>query len=80
MAEGRVEELIGAETLYIELVVSPVLPADRLAAAGFLPRPGTRRGLSSCCGRRTTDRRTGGSRVFCARGARSFLRPGEEGP
>jgi len=37
VAEGRVEELIGAETLYIELVVSPVLPPDRLAAAGIPP-------------------------------------------
>jgi ABC-2 type transport system ATP-binding protein len=35
VAEGRVEELIGAETLYIELVVSPVLPPDRLAAASI---------------------------------------------
>ena len=34
VAEGRVEELIGAEILYIELVVSPVPPPERLAAAG----------------------------------------------
>lgn len=37
VAEGRVEELIGAETLYTELVVSPVLPAERLGAAGIPP-------------------------------------------
>jgi len=34
VAEGRVEDLIGAETLYIELIVSPVLPADRLVETG----------------------------------------------
>ena len=44
VAEGRVEELIGAETLYIELVVSPVLPADRLAAAGIPPEAGYAQG------------------------------------
>ncbi|HZW37057.1 MAG TPA: hypothetical protein VFF01_08945, partial [Candidatus Deferrimicrobiaceae bacterium] len=35
VAEGRVEDLIGAETLYIELVVSPAPAKDRLAAAGI---------------------------------------------
>ncbi|MBP2677338.1 MAG: transporter ATP-binding protein [Deltaproteobacteria bacterium] len=35
VAEGLVEELIGGETLYIELVVSPVLPPERLAAIGI---------------------------------------------
>ena len=51
VAEGRVEELIGAETLYIELVVSPVPPAERLAAAGIPPDGRVRAGrLSSCCG------------------------------
>ncbi len=35
VAEGRVEELIGAEILYIEIVVSPVPPPERLAAAGI---------------------------------------------
>lgn len=44
VAEGRVEELIGAETLYIELVVSPVLPTDRLAAAGIPPEAGYAQG------------------------------------
>jgi len=44
VAEGRVEELVGAETLYIELVVSPVLPADRLAAAGIPPEAGYAQG------------------------------------
>jgi ABC-2 type transport system ATP-binding protein len=44
VAEGRVEELIGAETLYIELVVSPVLPADRLATAGIPPEAGYAQG------------------------------------
>jgi ABC-2 type transport system ATP-binding protein len=44
VAEGRVEELIGTETLYIELVVSPVLPADRLAAAGIPPEAGYAQG------------------------------------
>jgi len=44
VAEGRVEELIGAETLYIELVVSPVLPADRLAAEGIPPEAGYAQG------------------------------------
>jgi len=40
VAEGRVEELIGAETLHVELVVSPVLPANRLAEAGIPPEAG----------------------------------------
>jgi len=44
VAEGRVEELIGAETLYIELVVSPVLAADRLAEAGIPPEAGYAQG------------------------------------
>jgi len=44
VAEGRVEELIGAETLYIELIVSPVLPADRLAGAGIPPEAGYAQG------------------------------------
>jgi len=39
-----VEELIGAETLYIELVVSPVLPAGRLAAEGIPPEAGYAQG------------------------------------
>jgi ABC-2 type transport system ATP-binding protein len=37
VAEGRVEELMGGETLYIEMVVSPVLPPERLAAEGISP-------------------------------------------
>ena len=44
VAEGRVEELIGAETLYIELVVSPVLSPERLAAAGIPPDAGYAQG------------------------------------
>jgi len=44
VAEGRVEELIGTETLYIELVVSPILPADRLASAGIPPEAGYAQG------------------------------------
>jgi len=40
VAEGRVEDLIGAETLYIELVVSPVLAPERLSAAGIPPACG----------------------------------------
>ncbi len=44
VAEGRVEELIGAETLYIELVVSPLLPAERLGAAGIPPESGYAQG------------------------------------
>jgi len=40
VAEGRVEELIGAETLYIELVVSPGLPGDQLQAVGIPPEAG----------------------------------------
>jgi ABC-2 type transport system ATP-binding protein len=44
VAEGRVEELIGAETLYIELVVSPVLTHDRLAAEGIPPEAGYAQG------------------------------------
>jgi len=40
VAEGRIEDLIGGETLFIELVVSPILPADRLAAAGIPPEAG----------------------------------------
>jgi len=44
VAEGRVEELIGAETLYIELVVSPVLGAERLEAAGIPPDAGYAQG------------------------------------
>src|SRR3990170_2693482 len=44
VAEGRVEELIGAETLYIELVVSPALAKDRLAAAGIPPDAGYAQG------------------------------------
>ncbi|NJD62984.1 MAG: ABC transporter ATP-binding protein [Deltaproteobacteria bacterium] len=35
VAEGRVEELIGAETHYVELIVSPVPSPERLAAAGI---------------------------------------------
>ncbi len=69
VAEGRVEELIGAETLYIELVVSPVLPRGPARGGGDSSgRRIRRRALSSCCGPRTTGRRTGGSRVFCGRG------------
>jgi ABC-2 type transport system ATP-binding protein len=37
VAEGRVEDLVGAETLYIEVVVSPVLSPERLHAAGIPP-------------------------------------------
>jgi len=44
VAEGRVEELVGAETLYTELVVSPVLQKDRLAAAGIPPDAGYAQG------------------------------------
>jgi len=44
VAEGRVEELIGAETLYIELVVSPVLTHDRLAEEGIPPEAGYAQG------------------------------------
>jgi len=44
VAEGRVEDLIGAETLYIELVVSPVLAAERLAAVGIPPEAGYSQG------------------------------------
>jgi ABC-2 type transport system ATP-binding protein len=44
VAEGRVEELIGAQTLYIELVVSPVLPPGRLAAEGIPPGAGSTQG------------------------------------
>lgn len=40
VAEGRVEELIGREILYVELIVSPVLPPERLAAAGIPPDAG----------------------------------------
>ena len=40
VAEGRVEDLVGAETLYIELVVSPIPAPDRLAAAGIPPDAG----------------------------------------
>ncbi|TFG57659.1 MAG: hypothetical protein E4H29_06705 [Deltaproteobacteria bacterium] len=36
--------MIGAETLYIELVVSPVLPPDRLAATGIPPDAGYAQG------------------------------------
>jgi ABC-2 type transport system ATP-binding protein len=38
VAEGRVEELIGEEILYVELVVSPV--PERLAATGIPPAAG----------------------------------------
>jgi len=44
VAEGRVEELVGAETLYIELVVSPVLAPERLAAEGIPPGAGYAQG------------------------------------
>ena len=44
VAEGRVEELIGPETLYIELVVSPVLAHDRLAEEGIPPEAGYAQG------------------------------------
>jgi len=44
VAEGRVEELVGAETLYVELVISPVLPPARLAAAGIPPGAGYAQG------------------------------------
>ena len=40
VAEGRVEDLIGAETLYTELVVSPAIAPERLAAAGIPPDSG----------------------------------------
>jgi ABC-2 type transport system ATP-binding protein len=35
VAEGRVEDLIGAQTLYIELIVSPIPDSAGLAAAGI---------------------------------------------
>jgi len=44
VAEGRVEELIGAETLYIELVVTPVLTPERLAELGIPPEAGYAQG------------------------------------
>jgi ABC-2 type transport system ATP-binding protein len=44
VAEGRVEELVGAETLYVELVVSPVLPPARLASEGIPPGAGYAQG------------------------------------
>jgi len=44
VAEGRVEELIGTETLYIELVVSPVPAPGRLAACGIPPDSGYAQG------------------------------------
>jgi len=44
VAEGRVEELIGAEILYVELIVSPALAPDRLAAAGIPPDAGYAQG------------------------------------
>jgi ABC-2 type transport system ATP-binding protein len=37
VAEGRVEELVGAETLCVELIVSPVLDPQRLASEGIPP-------------------------------------------
>ncbi|RJP19641.1 MAG: ABC transporter ATP-binding protein [Deltaproteobacteria bacterium] len=40
VAEGRVGDLVAAETLYTELVVSPVPAPDRLAAAGIPPEAG----------------------------------------
>jgi len=44
VAEGRVEELIWTETLYIELVVSPLLEPERLAAGGIPPAAGYAQG------------------------------------
>ena len=44
VAEGRVEELIGAEILYVEMVVSPAPPPKRLAAAGIPPDAGHAQG------------------------------------
>ncbi|MEW6719076.1 MAG: ABC transporter ATP-binding protein [Thermodesulfobacteriota bacterium] len=40
VAEGRVEELIGAEILFVELVLSPVPSPGRLTAAGIPPGAG----------------------------------------
>jgi ABC-2 type transport system ATP-binding protein len=80
VAEGRVEELIGTETLYIELVVSPVLPAVRLAAAGFLRRPVRAGGSprSAGAGQRPGEPLDG---VSSARGVHdSLLRYDEEEP
>jgi ABC-2 type transport system ATP-binding protein len=44
VAEGRVEELIGAETHYIELIVSPVPGPELLAAAGVPTEAGYAQG------------------------------------
>ncbi|MDD5761305.1 MAG: ABC transporter ATP-binding protein [bacterium] len=44
VAEGRVEELVGAETLYTEMVVSPVPGPESLAAAGIPPGSGYAQG------------------------------------
>ena len=44
VAEGRVEELVGAEMLYVEIVVSPVPSPEKLAAAGIAPEAGHAQG------------------------------------
>jgi ABC-2 type transport system ATP-binding protein len=44
VAEGRVEELIGAETIFTEMVVAPILGPDALAAAGIPPESGYAQG------------------------------------
>ncbi|MBE0568970.1 MAG: ABC transporter ATP-binding protein [Deltaproteobacteria bacterium] len=44
VAEGRVEELIGSQILYVEMVVSPVLGPDRLAEIGISPGVGEKQG------------------------------------
>ena len=71
-------ELIGAETLYIELVVSPGLPAGRLAAAGIPPEADTRGSFLVLRAPDNGQAKTGGSRIFCARVAQSSLAPDEE--
>jgi ABC-2 type transport system ATP-binding protein len=44
VAEGRVEDLVGAEILYIELIVSPIPASASLAAAGIPTDAGFRQG------------------------------------
>jgi len=44
VAEGRVEDLIGTEILYVELVVSPAPPPSLLASTGIPPGTGHAQG------------------------------------
>ena len=44
VAEGRVEDMVSAEILYVELVVSPLPSKERLEAAGIPPDAGLAQG------------------------------------